>query len=156
MSKLHRNLCKAQNTLISVWSLCPRLPTLNQMHNTQMFFTLLHFKVLLEVISSYILNVGIQLCMLFVSRTRPCSFRTLCGKPEYCLKWIKLKLSLPLGYEGDRIGCNTLILMSVRSKEIISLKHLSLLLGNTEPLFLGKILNLANLVNQRLLCFSLK
>lgn len=126
------------------------------MHNNQMFFTLLHFKILLEVISSYILNVGVQLCMLFVSRIRPCSFRTLCGKHNYCLKWIKFMLSLPQGYEGDQIGYNTLILMSVRSEEIISFKHLNLLLGNTEPLFLGKILNLANLVNQRLFCLSLK
>lgn len=65
-------------------------------------------------------------------------------------------LSLPQGYEGDQIGYNTLILVSVRSEEIISFKHLNLLLGNTEPLFLGKILNLANLVNQRLFCLSLK
>ena len=65
-------------------------------------------------------------------------------------------LSLPQGYEGDQVGYNMLILMSVRSEEIISFKHLNLLLGNTEPLFLGKLLNLANRVNQRLLCFCLK
>lgn len=126
------------------------------MHNNQMFFTLLHFKILLEVISSYILNVGIQLCMLFVSRIRPCSFRTLYGKYSYCLKWIKFMLSLPQGDEGAQTGCNMLILMSVRSEEIISFKCLNLFLGNTEPLFLEKILNLANLVNQRLFYFSLK
>lgn len=65
-------------------------------------------------------------------------------------------LSLPQGDEGAQTGCNMLILMSVRSEEIISLKCLNLLLGNTEPLFLENILNLANLVNQRLFCFSLK
>lgn len=126
------------------------------MHNNQMFFTLLHFKILLEVISSYILNVGVQLCVLFVSRIRPCSFRTLCGKHNCFLKWIKFMLSLPQGDEGDQTGYNALILMGVRSEEIISFKYLNVLLGNTEPLFLGKILNLANLVNQRLFWFSLK
>lgn len=129
---------------------------LNQTHNNQMFFTLLHFKILLEVISSYILNVGIQLCMLFISRIRLCSFRTPCGKHSYCLKWIKFMLSLPQGDEGAQTGCNMLILMSVRSEEIVSLKCLDLFLGNTEPLFLENISNLSNLLNQRLFCFSLK
>lgn len=54
------------------------------------------------------------------------------------------------------MGPNALILMGVRSEEIISFEYLNVLLGNTEPLFLGKILNLANLVNQRLFWFSLK
>lgn len=58
-------------------------------------------------------------------------------------------LSLPQGDEGAHTGCNMLILMSVRSEEIVSLKSLNLFLGNTEPLFLEKILNLDNLVNQK-------
>lgn len=121
-----------------------------------MFFTLLHFKLLLEVISSYMLNVGVQLCILLVSRLRPRSCRTLCGKHNCCLKWMKSMLSLPRGYEGDQSGCNMLLLSSVRSEEIISFNYLNLLLGNTEPLLLGKTLDLANLVNQRgsLFCFE--
>lgn len=65
-------------------------------------------------------------------------------------------LSLPRGYEGDQSGCNMLLLSSVRSEEIISFNYLNLLLGNTEPLLLGKTLDLANLVNQRgsLFCFE--
>lgn len=62
-------------------------------------------------------------------------------------------LGLPRGYEGDRSGCNMLLLMSGRSEEIISFNHLNLLLGNTEPMLLGKILDLANLVNQRVSLF---
>lgn len=94
------------------------------MHNNQLFFTSLYFKILLEVISSYMVNVDVQLCILFISRIQASSFRTLSSKHNYCLKWIQFVLSLPLGYGGDQTVCNRLTLMSVKSEEIISLVNI--------------------------------